>query len=208
MENLFRYDNKFFEVLDKITDIVVLNFLFIVCSIPIITIGASITATYSVAMKVIKGEESYIIKDFIKKLKENFKISTIVWLLIAVIGFVLALDFYISTLISNNIVSKILQFIFTIVSIIVVFVLTYAFPIISKFDNTIKNTMINSVLISIQNLPYTMIMVFVNLLPITMIYLFSSYWGYILFFYTIIGYGIIAYINSIFLDKVLSKYID
>ncbi len=52
MGNLFRYDNKFFEVLGKITDIVILNLLCIIACLPIITIGASITATYSVAMQM------------------------------------------------------------------------------------------------------------------------------------------------------------
>ena len=54
MDNLFSFDNKFFEDLGKISDIVILNFLFIISCIPIITIGASVTATYSVAMKMTK----------------------------------------------------------------------------------------------------------------------------------------------------------
>ena len=57
MDNLFRYDSKFWGLLDKITDIVILNFLFIVSSVPIITIGASISATYSVSLKKIKNDK-------------------------------------------------------------------------------------------------------------------------------------------------------
>lgn len=208
MGNLFRYDNKFFEVLGKITDIVILNLLCIVACLPIITIGASITATYSVAMQMAKDKEPYIVKEFIKRLKENFKTSTIVWTVMLIIGGVLLFDFYISRLVLNESISKALQLVFTMISIIYIFTLTYVFPMISKFENTIKNTMINSILISIQNLPYTLMMVALNLSPLLLINLFNIYWGHIIFFYTVIGFGIITYINSIFFEKIFNRFIN
>lgn len=208
MDNLFRYDNKFFEILGKITNIVILNLLFIISCLPVITIGASITALYYVAMQMVKEEETYIVKEFIKRFKENFKISTLVWCIMLIIGSVLAVDLYASTLISNKIISNILKLVFTMISIIYIFALTYVFPIISKFENSIKNTIINSILISIQSLPYTVIMVILNLSPLLLINLFSSYWGQIIFFYTVIGFGIIIYMNSIFFEKIFNKLIN
>lgn len=207
MDNLFSFDNKFFEALGKISDIVILNFLFIISCIPIITIGASVTATYSVAMKMTKDEETYITKEFIRQFKENFKTSTIIWMIMLVIGTVLVFDFYMSRLVLDEVMSKVLQFIFTMVSIVFVFTLTYVFPIIAKFENTIKNTMINSALISIQNLPYTILMIVINLSELLLILLFSNYWGHILFLYTVLGYGLIIYTNSIFFNRVFDKYI-
>lgn len=208
MGNLFRYDNKFLEVLGKITDIVILNLLCIIACLLIITIGASITATYSVAMQMAKDKEPYVVKEFVKRFKENFKISTIVWTIMSIIGGVLLFDLYISRLVLNESIGKVLQLVFTIISIVYIFTLTYVFPMISKFENTIKNTMINSILISIQNLPYTIMIVIINLSPLLLINLFSSYWGHIIFFYTVIGFGIIAYINSIFFEKIFNKFIN
>lgn len=208
MDNLFRYDNKFFEILGKITDVIILNLLCIISCLPIVTIGASITASYSIAMKMVKDEETYITKEFIKRFKENFKTSTIVWSIMLIIGVVLLFDFYMSKLVLNESISKVLQLVFTTISIIYIFTLTYVFPIISKFENTIKNTMINSTLISIQNLPYTIIMVVLNLSPLLLVNLFSIYWGHIIFFYTVIGFGIIIYINSIFFEKIFNKFIN
>lgn len=208
MDNLFRYDNKFFEILGKITNIVILNLLFIISCLPVITIGASITALYYGAMQMVKEEETYIVKEFIKRFKENFKISTLVWCIMLIIGSVLAVDLYASTLISNKIISNILKLVFTMISIIYIFALTYVFPIISKFENTVKNTIINSILLSVQSLPYTVIMVILNLSPLLLINLFSSYWGQIIFFYTVIGFGIIIYMNSIFFEKIFNKLIN
>lgn len=208
MDNLFKYDNKFFEILGKITDVVILNLLFIISCLPIITIGTSITASYSVAMRMVKDQETYITREFIKRFKENFKTSTIVLSIMLIIGGVLGFDFYMSKLVLNESISKVLQLVFTVISIIYIFTLTYVFPIISKFENTIKNTMINSTLMSIQNLPYTVIMVILNLSPILLMSLFSSYWGQIIFFYIVIGFGVITYINSIFFEKIFNKFIN
>ena len=208
MDNLFRYDSKFWGLLDKVTDIVILNFLFIVSSLPIVTIGASISATYSVSLKKIKNEDISVSKEFIKKFRADFKVSTIVWILMIVVGGILLLDFHISNLVSNGVLSIMLKFISTLVGVIYLFSLTYIFPIISKFDNTIKNTIINSILISIQSLPYTIIMFVMNILWIILIFSLENYFGYILFFYIIIGFGTISYINSIFLNKIFDKYIN
>lgn len=208
MDNIFGYDNKFFEALGKITDIVILNFLFIVSCIPIITIGASLSAKYYVAMKMVKDEETYIVKEYVKRFKEDFRVSTIVWILIMVVGSVLAIDSYIYNMISSEVTRKVFQFICTFICVILMFIITYAFPLISKFENTVKNTFKNSILISIQSLPYTIIMVVVNLSPMIIIFLFRNYWGYVVFFYAVIGYGVMAYINSIFFNKILDRYVN
>lgn len=208
MERLFGYDNNFFEILGKITDIIILNLLCLVSCIPIITIGASITATYYVAMKMVKDEETYITKEFIKSFKMNFKISTTIWILFLLIGGVLLLDFNICKSIESNVLLMILQFIFTTVGVVFVVSLIYVFPIIAKFDNSVKNTMINSILMSIQNLPYTIIILVINLIPFILILLFNNMWGYTLFFYVVIGIGIISYINSIFFNRIFELYIS
>lgn len=207
MDSLMRYDNKFFEALGKVTDVVILNLLCIISCLPIITIGASITATYSVAMKMIKDEDNYIVKEFVKRFRENFKVSTIVWSIMLIIGGVLAFDIYMAKSVSNELIGNILQFIFTMISIMYIFSITYVFPLISKFENNIKNTMINSILISIQNLPYTIIMIIINFSPLLLINLLSVYWAQILFFYIVIGFAMIAYINSIFFEKIFNKLI-
>ena len=206
MDSLFRYDNKFWGIIDKITDIVLLNFLFIVTCIPIVTIGASISSMYCVALKKIKNEDVYVAKEFIKSFIENFKVSTIVWILMIIVGCFLLLDFHISNLVHNKALSIMLKFILTLVGVVYLFSLTYIFPVISKFDNTIKNTFINSVLMSIQSLPYTIIMSIMNILWIILIFLLKNHFGNILFFYIIIGFGIVSYVNSIFLNKIFDKY--
>lgn len=207
MDNIFSYDSKFIEALDNISDIIILNLLFIISCIPIITIGTSITSMYYVALKMVRDENSSVIKLFIKSFKENFKISTIVWTLMIVVLSVLFIDFKIIGLISSKGLSLILRVSSIMISIMFIFLFTYVFPIIAKFENSIKNTIINSILISVQNLPFTIIMVILNFLPIITVNLFTHLWPYILFLYIMSGFALISYLNSIFLNKIFNKYI-
>ena len=205
MENLFRYDSKFWEILEEISDIVILNFLFIIFSIPIITIGASSSALYTVSLKKTNEENISVFKEFMRSFKSNFKISTLAWIFTIILASMLFLDFYISNLISIKFIGLGLKFISTLVSILLIFNITYLFPMISKFDNKLKNTIINSTIISIQYLPYTIIMSILNILRIVLLCLLFNSYHYILFFYIIIGFGIVSYINSIFLNKIFLK---
>ena len=73
--NFFNLDSPFMRFLTKMADLIILNILYMICCIPIVTIGAASTALYTVSMKAVKNEESYIIRGYFKAFKENFKIS-------------------------------------------------------------------------------------------------------------------------------------
>ncbi|MGN1184899.1 MAG: DUF624 domain-containing protein, partial [Oliverpabstia sp.] len=76
MNNLFNPDNKFFTFMGKVADLMILNLLCIVCCLPIVTAGASITALYYVTLKIARNEETYIARGFFHSFKENFKQAT------------------------------------------------------------------------------------------------------------------------------------
>ncbi|MGN0294433.1 MAG: DUF624 domain-containing protein [Lachnospiraceae bacterium] len=71
---------KIMDVLSRLMDLLVLNFLFLLTSLPIITIGASLTALFSVSMKVVHDEESYISKNYVHAFRENFLQATAAFL--------------------------------------------------------------------------------------------------------------------------------
>lgn len=71
-------DSWVMRILTRIFDLIILNLLFIICSLPVITIGTSLTALYSVTLKIVRNEEGYIVRGFFKAYKENFKQSLII----------------------------------------------------------------------------------------------------------------------------------
>lgn len=89
---IFSFNSPFMSLLTKAANYMLLNLLALVCSIPIVTIGASTSAKYYVAMKMVRGEEPTIWKPFFKAFKQNFKQSTIIWLLEMVIAVIFVFD--------------------------------------------------------------------------------------------------------------------
>ena len=95
-------DNVVTRALSRICDFVILNILWLVCSIPIVTIGASTAALYSVMQKIIRNEEGYIASGFFKAFKENFKQSTIMWLVIVILGSILSVDLSVARMLEGT----------------------------------------------------------------------------------------------------------
>ena len=62
MDRLFNMDNKFFTVMGRVADLIMLNVVFLICCLPIVTIGASLTALHYVTLKMARNEESSIIR--------------------------------------------------------------------------------------------------------------------------------------------------
>ena len=80
MKNFFSMDSKFFTFMGKVADAVILNLLFLVTSLPIITIGASLAALYTVTLKQSEGTSAYIVKEYFHAWKNNFRQSTLLWI--------------------------------------------------------------------------------------------------------------------------------
>jgi uncharacterized membrane protein YesL len=205
MSQLFQLNSPLIKFLSRAVDIVILNFLFLLFCIPILTIGTSITALYSVTIKMARNEESYLFKSFILSFKKNFTQSTIVWFIMLAAGFFLLADFY---LLGN--LNGVLRIFFTSVFILFGFVylciLLFIFPYMAIYENTIKQSLLNSLLIGISNFPSLLLLIVLTFVPVT--FLFSSVIGLlsVLYIGTFGGFALLAFINSYMFRKVFSKY--
>lgn len=93
--NLFNLDSPLSRFSDKVTDLMILNLFFLVCSVPIVTIGASITALYDVLTKMDTNREVPATKGFLKAFKSNFVKSTKLWIIFIAVTVFFAVDTYI-----------------------------------------------------------------------------------------------------------------
>jgi len=150
VKNIFDSEGKLMTFLDGFADVMVLAILWVICSLPIITVGASTTAFYSVMMKLVVGEESYVVRSFFKAFKENFKISTIVWLIMGTIGGLVCTSLYI-VFNSSKVGSKLFYALpfYLLVLIIYTMTINFVFPYIAKFYDTVKRTLTRHFLQSI-----------------------------------------------------------
>lgn len=148
-------DNPIMNFLTIVCDIVILHFLWLLTSLPILTIGASTTALYYTTMKCIRNGQGGVVKLFFKSFRENFKQATGIGVLALLAGALCAFDMWFA--VSRNIKSMLV--IFTIMSLIYLFTVLYVFPLQAQFENTVKATIKNAFLMSIKNLPWTLLMV-------------------------------------------------
>lgn len=199
MNGLFSGDNPVINFLTVVCDIVILHFLWIITSLPIITIGASTTALYYTCMKCIRYGEGSIAKRYFKSFKENLKQSTVLWLIVLVAGGICGFDLYFSII--NHI--KALTLIFTVMTCAYLFIVFYVFPLQAQFDNKIKVTIRNAFLLAIKYFPWTLL-----LIAGTGAFLFLCYANiYVMGTSMFIGIGLHAYLCSFVYVHVFKNYL-
>lgn len=201
--NLFNLDSPLMQGLAKIADIFILNMLFLLCCIPIITIGPALTALYTVTLKAVRNEESYIIKSFFQAFKRNFKIGTLSWLIVLAVGIVLWADYRILPIMPDS-VEKIFLVLTTLALFIYFMITLYLFPYIARFENTLFATIKNAFLMAMAYLPYTLLLfAFAVLAILATIFISFQIMGFI---WLVFGFSGMAYLNSIFFRKVFAKF--
>ncbi len=202
---IFNPDNIIMSFFSRILDVIVLNFLFIICSIPILTIGSSLTAMYSITLKMVKNEETHIIRGFFKAFKANFRQGTIVGIIAIIIGIFITIDLRIIYIINNDNL-KILQLLCYIVAFWGYIVFLYAFPILARFVHTIKEVFKNSFMVSIINFKWTLALILLNA-PFVLMLFYSVVSMLLLFTIMIIfGFSGLAMIQSFIFRKIFEKY--
>lgn len=171
---LFSMDGKFLDGFTKLTNMVILNLLWILCCIPVITIGASTSALYQVSLQIAEDRDSYVAKSFFHAFCENFKQATIVWLAILATCAILFSDmFIVSHFFANSGISFILGLLFMIFLLLFAGSL-YFFPVIAYFRNSTKKIIFNSFRLAFGHLGTTFQLFFIGLLPIIVLALFRD----------------------------------
>ncbi|MBQ8666931.1 MAG: YesL family protein [Lachnospiraceae bacterium] len=207
MSRAFNFEGPVFTFLSRLADLFWLNLLFIVCCIPVITIGAATTALYYVTLKMAKDEEGYITRSYFKSFKENFKQATVIWIGFLVVGMIMITDLRIvnggntAEILGSPALGNVIMVAVFLMGIVILMVGTYIFPILAQFDNTIKNTAKNAFLISIRHLPYTIAMLVITAIPVVLIWFFPA-----LFILVLIMFSATAYFNSKLFNKIFVLY--
>lgn len=202
---IFNLDNWIMRFFSRIFDIVILNFTFIICCIPIVTIGASLTAMYSITLKMVRNEESHIIRGFLKAFKQNFRQGTIIGMLAIIITFFITVDLRIIGIIGDDRL-KVMQVLCYIVAIWGYIIFLYAFPLLARFENTIKEVFKNSFVLSVVNFKWTILFILLDV-PFVLMLFYSGLSMILLFTILIIcGFSALALIQSFIFGKVFEKY--
>lgn len=199
---LFSPDSILMRGLNMIANIVILHFIWLLFSLPIFTIGASTTALYYTSMKLIRTGEGYLFQNFFKSFKENFKQSTIIWLVMLLVGFLYITDIRYGFFL-NNMIGKIMIVGCSIFLIPCVLIALYIFPVQAKFENTIFENLKLSLLMSLRHIGLSLVLLLIIGTIGFLGFFFRPFMGVML----ICGMGITAYFTSNVFIMIFRKYI-
>ena len=195
----FSVEGPFNKFVSRIFDILLLNFLWVLFSLPIITIGASTVAAYSVAIKMVDDKEGYVGRSFVKAFRENLRQGIILGLITIGAAYIVYLNFALFNAIESN--PMIILIIGILAGVYFLFSLLYAFPLIARYKNSLLQTLRNSMEISIKYFVRTMMLLLVLALII-----FIMFYNFVTMFFSIfVGPAFIILTISTFALNIFQK---
>ena len=207
--HFLRIDGPVFRFLETVANLILLNLLFLVCSLPIVTIGPALTATYYVALKMIRKEDSGIFKNFFHAFRLNFKQGLLLGLGVMVLAAVLLVDMQVLTYLPAipEAVSKVLMVVIGLLLLILAIIAIYLFAVLAQFENTSKELLKWSAIVAVRHLPVTLISLVIVAVPVLcMLFIPTLFLQTVLPIMLLMGFAGIAYLQSYFYVRVFAYY--
>jgi len=190
------------KILTGLTNLIIVNLVFIITCIPLITIGASITALYRITVSIVAGDNPAVLREYFKSFKDNFVKSTLFFLLYLALGAFFGFEIYmVRTMMAENmqwVQYPAYFFIFAVFASA-----CYAFPLIAWFEESFKQVLKNSLLIALTNLPFTIMQA---VIAAVFILLVDYNYAIPLSFVCFMGIASIAWFYSLFLKRIFAKF--
>lgn len=164
----FSVDGGIYKFMQSLWDLVKINFLWIICSIPVVTLGAATIAAFDVTMKMADDEEGYVAHQFMRSFKANIKNGMPLGILWLFCLYVVWLDFSLFNQIEGN--PMILLVMGIVAGFIFLLAFLFAFPLQARYENTLFRTLKNSVDISMRYFLRTLSLIFVLFVEIIIIF--------------------------------------
>ena len=165
MSKWFDIDSPIMVALSRLADMFFLSVMWLVCCLPIITIGPSTAAMYYVALKWARKEDVKISSAFFDAFKKNFKQGVALNLIFIVVGTVLVLDYFIMSA-QQSTYGTISSICFFVMGVWLLAIMFYAYPLQAQFYNTVRQTLINAAQLAVMKFPVTIAVFVINLLPL------------------------------------------
>ncbi len=198
MSNIFHLDSPLWNILNKITDVIILSLLFLVTSVPVITAGAALTALYYQMFRLSEDTEGNVIKGYFKTFGENFKKATPAWTACLLVGGFLAGDLYICMKMQMP-AAHFFMAVLSVVAVFYVMFITYFFPLLSKCIADTKKIAFMAFMMSVKELPRTVFMLFITGIMIAVGFFVTAP-------FLIVAPGVITFSHVFIFRDIFNKY--
>ena len=206
MKNFLDLDSPVIQFLSAVADLVLLNLLWLVCCIPIFTIGPSCTAMCYTARRIANRESPVVSQTFFRAFKANFKQSFLVSLVL-LIPIAVAASSFLFLLSGQLDQAGWLKLVYGAVILFSCFFCSYAYPLLAYFDNTFKNTVRNVVMMPLANPLLALLVTVLDLLPFFLLLLSLEVFARCLIFWIAIGAALTAVAKMKLLDRLFRRFV-
>ncbi len=197
----FRFDSPIYEYFDTLAHFIVLNFLFILLCIPVVTIGPALAALYQITLREARKEHGYLVKPFFGYFREQFGKGVLLFLYYALITG-LGMFGIVFWHRMESLPTEIAAAFMAVIVLLAVCGMQYAFAMIARFDIRAGRAVRNSLGVAMENIPSTILLVLIDAAWIWLSWNFSG----VRIFMLIVGFTFVAYVKSMFLTRVFKKY--
>lgn len=195
MRKIFSFDSVLVRMFHTVTNIILVNILWLACSLPIITMGAATTAAYYVIYHIITGEDDAVVKPFFKAFKQCLFQATLIWAPLLLIGAVLVLD--VIYLIANYMGTfHVLWPASIIIGVLYLIVVSHCFAIMGRFEAPIKLTIRNCFLIFLMNIVRSFASVLLTIAPLLVFVFMPQLVAGTLPLWCVLFFGLCIYLNA------------
>ena len=201
---LFSPDSKFMRAMSTLADLMLLNLAFLLCCVPVVTVGAAVTALDTVVFRLSREKGGAVLAGFFRAFRENFRAATLLWLLLVLAGGVLVLDLWLFLVVLGW--HWLMGLPFLLLLLLVFFTAGYAFPLLSQFENGLKQTLKNAFILSLGYLPRTLLITALNLFPFALLFYDLYRFLSIGFLWAFLYFAAAAYLIARLLRKVFAPY--
>lgn len=202
---MFQEDGLFSRIFGFLGQLIALNLLWIVCTVPMVTAGASTTALFYCTLKIHKEGECRPVRDFWKSFKQNFKQATIIWLLMIVVAVVIY--FEIKTIPTMpGIMPTLFSYMLSAICIPFGIAALYIFPALAAFENKITKLVLGAFYFSVKNLLYALAIALITVMPMFFTMVDAGLFPVYLLVWLLCGFSLTALTDSWFFWKLFRPY--
>lgn len=207
MGSIFNIDGPLMRTLTRIADLAVLNIIWLITCIPVITIGAADIAMYTVLIRMKEQREGNVLKQYLSAFKENFKPGLIIELILVVLAGILALEyFFVKNAFADDKTISILMYAFiAILAILWLMMYSLVPALYARYENTVAATLMNSILVGTGGLIYTIPVLVITIAPVLLMLFATNIFIRTFILWLIIGVAGIRYLNVWFIAGLFGK---
>ena len=139
-------ESRLFQIVEKTVNLIKLNIIWVLCSLPLVTAGAALCALHVTAVRILEGEEGYVFRDFWTVYRSKMRLSLKLWLPLLAAAITLIFDYMFWREVEGNLAEG-MRVLICVLSGLWIALVIYVFPLAARMETAAGRTFRNGMLL-------------------------------------------------------------